>query len=267
VNEPQAAANPRVYPPSGVLDEALALVEFLRSRCPWDAEQTHHSLRRYLLEEAHEVVDAIDDSDDVALRDELGDLLLNLAFQIVVAEERAAFDRADVVRGLQEKMRRRHPQIYGSSEAVSWEVLKAAERGEPVSDEPHLLRDLVQGRDALAHAYRVQARVATVGFDWANADGAWEKVREEVDEVRDELSSGSPARLEEEVGDLLFAVVNLARLAGVHPTTALTRANAKFARRFGRLETLAAASDIELGAAGLTVLDSLWNDVKREEAP
>jgi tetrapyrrole methylase family protein / MazG family protein len=268
VNEPQAdpadlADLPE--PPPGILDRALTLVEFLRANCPWDSRQTHASLRRYLLEESHEVVAAVDAGDDDALREELGDLLLNLAFQVVIAEERRAFDRDAVVRGLEEKMRRRHPHLYGSPEPVSWEALKALERGTAGAAEEGLLHDLVQGVDALAHAFRIQARVAGVGFDWADPVGAWAKVREEVEEVGSEVSAGDQLRLEEEIGDLLFAVVNAARLSHVEPTLALTRANQKFARRFARLEVLAREAGLDLRGAGLAALDRLWDEVKREE--
>jgi MazG family protein len=246
-----------------VLDRSLDLVQFLRAHCPWDAAQTHQSLRRYLLDEAHEVVDAIDAADDAALRDELGDLLLNVAFQIVVAEERAAFDRGAVVEGLEAKMRRRHPHLYGG-EHRSWDSIKAGESGAG-TDESTLLGDLVPGRDALSHADRLQKRVAEVGFDWPDAGGAWEKVVEEVEEVRQEMESGSPQKLEEELGDLLFAVVNFARLSGIHPSTALSRANAKFTRRFNRLEELARLRGVVLGEASLEARDEVWTDVKREE--
>jgi MazG family protein len=246
-----------------VLDRSLDLVEFLRAHCPWDAAQTHQSLRRYLIDEAHEVVDAIDAEDDDALRDELGDLLLNVAFQIVVAEERDAFDRAAVVDGLEQKMRRRHPHLYGG-EHEAWDAIKARERGaEPTKKT--LLGDLAAGRDALGHADRLQKRVAEVGFDWPNSEGAWEKVVEEVAEVGEERGSGATARLEEEIGDLLFAIVNFARLSGIHPSTALSRANAKFTRRFNRLEELAAMHGVVLGEASLEALDEVWNEVKREE--
>ncbi len=263
--EPQADATSPSPPSRGHLDEAIQLVEFLRARCPWDAAQTHHSLRRFLLEEAHEVVDAIDSSSDDALRDELGDLLLNLAFQIVVAEERSAFARADVVVGLRRKMRRRHPHLFGEGEAASWEAIKAAERGIVAEEGGGMLREIVSGTDPLAHAHRIQATVATVGFDWASSRGAWEKVREEVEEVGAELAGAGTVRLEEEIGDLLFAVVNLARLSAVDPTTALRRANAKFTRRFGQVEARAAERGIALESAGLELLDAIWNDVKSEE--
>lgn len=265
MNEPQADPNPLRTPAAGTLDRALALVEFLRARCPWDAAQTPRSLRRYLLEEAHEVVDAIDAEDDAGLRDELGDLLLNLAFQIVIAEEHGTFGREEVVAGLEAKMRRRHPHIYGDGASASWESLKAAERNEQEAAEGGLLADLVEGADPLDHAYTVQKRAASVGFDWLDATGALRKVEEEVEEVGGELSSADPLRVEEEVGDLLFAVVNLARLAGVHPSTALRRANVKFGRRFRRLEVLANERGRVLGETPLEALDELWEDVKREE--
>jgi ATP diphosphatase len=261
VNRTQAETRPSPAPQAGVLDRALALVEFLRARCPWDAAQTPSSLTRHLLEESHEVVDAIAAGDDAELAGELGDLLLNLAFQVVLAEERAAFAREDVVAGLEQKMRRRHPHLYGLGHAEPWEALKARERG----DAPRPLLDgLASGLDPLLRAFRIQQRVAQVGFDWDHARGAWEKVREEVEEVGHELD-GDPDRLEDELGDLLFASVNLARLAGADPVAALARANAKFSRRFGALEGLAAERGVVLGEAGLPELDVLWDEVKRRE--
>ncbi|HET8654981.1 MAG TPA: nucleoside triphosphate pyrophosphohydrolase [Longimicrobiaceae bacterium] len=258
------AESPAPPPPGVALDRALALVEFLRAHCPWDAAQTPRSLRRYLLEEAHEVVDAIDADDGALLCDELGDLLLNLAFQVVIGEEAGRFTREQVVRGLEEKMRRRHPQLYGLGEARSWEALKASERGSAAAG-AGLLSELQPSADPLRHAHRIQERVAAVGFDWPDARGAWEKVREEVEEVGAELpDSGSPA-LEEEVGDLLFALVNLARLSGVDAPTALARANTKFSRRFGALERLARERGVVVGEAELAILDGLWDEVKRGE--
>ncbi len=241
----------------------MALVEFLRAGCPWDAAQTPHSLRRYLLEESHEVVDAIDRGDDTGLRDELGDLLLNLAFQVVIAEERGAFDRESVVSGLERKMRRRHPQLYGDGSAQPWDELKARERGESAEDRDGLLSEVGVTGDVLDVAHRIQERVATVGFDWAEPRGAWAKVREETEEVGAELDAGSTHRLEEELGDLLFSVVNLTRLCGVHAPTALTQANRKFSRRFRALERLAAERGVELRSAGLERLDELWDEAKR----
>ena len=260
------AGTPPLPRSGGALDRALALVEFLRGRCPWDASQTPHSLRRHLLEEAHEVVDAIEVGDAGSLRDELGDLLLNLAFQIVIAEENGRFDRDEVVRGLEAKMRRRHPHLYGDGEARSWEAVKADERGEVTRENAAgLLEQVASSTDALREAQRVQERVAQVGFDWPEPRGAWEKVREEIDEVGQELAGVRSEALEEEIGDLLFSVVNLARLSGVDSPTALRRANRKFRRRFGTLERLAGERGVEIETAGLEVLDGLWGDAKREE--
>jgi MazG family protein len=264
VESTQAENQPPRPASGGVLDRALGLVEFLRARCPWDAAQTPASLQPLLLEEAHEAADAIAAGDDAALRDELGDLLLNLAFQVVLAEERGAFGREDVAAGLEQKMRRRHPHLYGLGDAEPWAEIKARERAER-GGHPGLLDGLASGMDPLLRAYRIQERVAEVGFDWPDPTGAFDKVREEVEEVRHELDAGDAARLEDELGDLLFAVVNLARLARVHPTTALSRANAKFSGRFGALERLARERGVVLGSASLQELDVLWDEVKRVE--
>lgn len=264
MNPTQPEVPPSGEPPGGTLDQALALVEFLRSRCSWDAKQTPISLQPYLLEEAHEVADAVARGDDAGLRDELGDLLLNVAFQIVLAEERRAFSREDVVEGLAAKMRRRHPHIYGDGPAEPWSVLKARERRKSRA-ETGILDGLPTGLDPLLRAHHVQIRVAEVGFDWADPEGAWAKVREEVEEVDAELIANDPDALELELGDLLFALVNVARLSGLHASRALARANAKFERRFATLEGFARARGVRLGSAGLEELDRLWDDVKRAE--
>jgi MazG family protein len=243
----------------GSLDRALELVRFLRRECQWDREQTAESLIPHLLEETHEVVDAIREGDAGALEGELGDLLLNLAFQIVVAEEAGELDAATVYARLEEKMVARHPHLFGDGERRSWESLKAAER----DGRQGVLAGLAKGLDALTKAYRIQERVAGVGFDWEDHGGAYDKVGEELAEVGEALEAGERERVVEEVGDLLFAVVNLARLAGAHPTTALARANDKFQERFERLEELAAARGIDVATAGLEVLDGLWDEVKR----
>jgi MazG family protein len=254
---------------AGVLDRALALVRLLRAHCAWDAEQTASSLVPHLLEETHEVVDAIHAHDLRALEGELGDLLLNLAFQIVVAEEGGALTAESVTDRLVAKMVRRHPHLFGPKERTgereSWEALKARERrADPGAG--GVLSGLATGLDALTRAHRIQERVAGVGFDWSDYRGALAKVAEELDEVRAELAAGADRgdELEEELGDLLFAVVNLVRLAGHHPTTALARANRKFEGRFTRLEELAKERGIVLEDAGLEKLDELWEELKRE---
>jgi ATP diphosphatase len=255
-----AEQSPRFEGP-GELDRALALVRFLRRRCPWDGRQTPDSLIPHLLEEAHEVADAIQGGTPETLEEELGDLLLNLAFQVVIAEEEGAFGAAGVYRRLEEKMVRRHPQLFGAGERQKWETLKAAER----EDDQGVLSGLARGLDPLTKAHRIQERVAGVGFDWEDYRGAWDKVEEELGEVRDALGEGDSERLEEELGDLLFAVVNLTRLAGAHSTVALERANRKFRRRFEALEGLARERGIHLESAGLKALDELWEELKQGE--
>ena len=245
----------------GILDRSLNLVSFLRRHCPWDRAQTAESLVPHLLEESHEVVDAIRAGDADGLEGELGDLLLNLAFQIVVGEEGGVFSRDSVTRRLEEKMKRRHPHLFGLGERESWETLKARERGE----EARVLDGLAKGLDPLLRAHRIQERVSGVGFDWDDAQGAWDKVSEELEEVRVALEDGVEDAVEEELGDLLFAVVNLVRLAGVHSDTVLDRANRKFQARFEALEDLARERGISMAHAGLDVLDGLWDELKARE--
>jgi ATP diphosphatase len=245
------------------LSEPLALMKDLRRRCDWDAAQTHESLRPYLIEEAYEVDDAIRAGNDTLLREELGDLLLQVLFHSVVAEERGAFDFGDVAEGFLRKMKSRHPHLYEGGERQSWEGMKAKKRDSIVDGLP---ADL----PSLHRAFRLQDRAAGVGFDWPDATGPAEKVEEELAEVRAEVASGALAagfgvpdpRLEEELGDLLFSVVNLCRKLGVHPSLALDKANVKFATRFEGVERLAKERGIDVRGAGLERLDALWNDVK-----
>ena len=245
------------------LSETLDLMKDLRQRCEWDAAQTHESLRPYLIEEAYEVDDAIRSGDDAQLKSELGDLLLQVLFHSVVAEERGAFDFGDVAEGFLDKMKSRHPHLYEGGERQSWEGMKAKRRASIVDGLP---ADL----PALHRAFRLQDRAAGVGFDWPDAEGPAIKVEEELAEVRAEaLRSPAPdgtgvpdERLEEELGDLLFSVVNLCRKLGVHPSLALDKANVKFASRFQDVERLARERGIEVTSAGLAVLDELWDEVK-----
>lgn len=247
-----------------VFDRALDLVRFLRARCEWDARQTSESLVPYLLEEAHEAAEAVTRGDDEELSRELGDLLLNVAFQAVLAEERGAFAAEDVVRRLEEKMRRRHPHLYGDGPAEDWESLKAREREEAGgAASSSLLDGLAGGLEPLSRAQRIQDRVSAVGFDWADPAGALDKVREELEEV----TSAVESEVEAEVGDLLFAVVNAARLLGTHGMRALQLANDKFERRFRSLESLARDRDLDLNALSLAEMDALWDQVKALEPP
>jgi len=253
------------------LDDTLALMRDLRKRCEWDAAQTHESLRPYLIEEANELDDAIRLEDDPLMREELGDLLLQVLFHSVLAEERGAFDFADVAGGLITKMRGRHPHLYGDAAKEPWERMKSRQRKSIADGLPAAL-------PALHRAHRLQDRAAGLGFDWPDVDGPAEKVAEELEEVRSELRKSQPPKpgappsldgrhyaLEEELGDLLFAVVNLCRKAGVHASIALDKANAKFERRFKEIERLAKERGIDVARAGLEKLDALWEEAKVAE--
>lgn len=258
---------PRV---DGVLDRALALVEYLREHCPWDRKQTARSLVPHLLEETHETVDAIHAGDPEALRGELGDLLLNVAFQIVVAEQEGDFDREGVVRELEGKMMRRHPHLFGLGERESWEAIKAREQAAGGSPQASgALAGLAAGLDPLLRAHRMQEKASGMGFDWDDVSGPLAKVKEELAEVEAVLtgshSEAPGGSLEEEMGDLLFAVVNLVRLAGLHPVPALDAANRKFQRRFSAVEKRARERGIPMPGASLAELDRLWDEVKAEE--
>ena len=259
------------------LGRALAMVRDLRHRCPWDRVQTRETLRPYLIEELFELDHALGEDDPVAIREEMADFLLHLAWQLVLAEERDEFSPDDIAGDLERKMRRRHPHLFEIGQPEPWERLKRKEgRGGTLDGLPPNLPPLLL-------AYRLQERAATVGFDWPDTSGPLAKVREEAREVEQELermdgaatagkpdlgTTGEPVgppppeKLMDEIGDLLFAVVNLARKARVQPDRALERANQKFRHRFEDLERLAAARGIDLYSAGLAALDQLWDEVK-----
>ena len=253
------------------LEDTLALMRDLRRRCDWDAAQTHESLRPYLIEEAYEVDDALRAGNDKLLREELGDLLLQILFHSVIAEERGAFDLHDVADTFITKMKARHPHLYGDGAKQPWEQTKAKKRDSIVDGLPAEL-------PSLHRAFRLQDRAAGVGFDWPDVEGPAQKVEEELREVRDEIAQhpdlvqrhatpvydDAHARLEEEIGDLLFAVVNLSRKAGVHPALALDKANVKFARRFSEVERRAKERGLQVGKASLEELDAIWDEVKAD---
>jgi len=250
------------------LDDALALMRDLRARCDWDRVQTHESLRPYLIEEAHELDDALRRGDRDDTREELGDVLLQVLFHSVIAEEKGEFDASAVSLSLITKMRERHPHLYGGGERRDWEEMKASKR-ESIAD------GLPAALPTLHRAYRLQERAAGVGFDWDDTEGPARKVEEELAEVRSELAhkgrvgraraARAQAHLEDELGDLLFAVINLCRRAAVHPALALDRATDKFARRFEAVEALARDRGIAVRDAGIEALDALWNEVKLAE--
>src|SRR5688572_7466374 len=254
------------------LEDALAIMRDLRKRCEWDAAQSHDSLRPYLIEEAHELEDAIRSGDDQHTLEELGDVLLQVLFHSVIAEERGAFTAHDVPRALVAKMRARHPHLYADGEKIPWEKMKARKR-------KSIAEGLPASLPALHRAHRLQDRAAGVGFDWPDVEGPMEKVAEELNEVRSEIvrgpvrvgPGGAPilderhAAIEAELGDLLFACVNLCRKAGVHASLALDRANAKFVDRFTQMERIAAERGIDVRSAGLEALDAIWDEVKARE--
>jgi ATP diphosphatase len=258
-------------PPSSQspLDATLALMQDLRARCEWDAAQTHESLRPYLIEEAHELDDALRDANDTQIREELGDVLLQVLFHSVVAEQRGAFTFADVAQGLIDKMHVRHPHLYGDGVKRSWEAMKSKKR-------ESLGEGLPAALPSLHRAHRLQDRAAGVGFDWPDWHGPAEKIVEELGEATHLLETDPPGRtlagapildarheaLEDELGDLLFSVVNLCRKTQVHASLALDRANTKFQRRFEAVEQLAKERGIRLSADSPELLDELWNEVK-----
>lgn len=261
----------------GFEDSFEGVVELLRrlrapDGCPWDREQTPRSLLPYLIEEAHEAAHAIEAGDDEGAVDELGDLLLHLAFQIVIAEDEGRFDLAAVAGGLIRKMVRRHPHVFagadyeGQGHQAMWERLKREEKTDRVDPGGEgVIGRLPDHIPALVRAHRMQEKVASVGFDWEDAAGARRKVAEEIAETDREAAGGTAESLEEEYGDLLFALVNWGRLLGVHPDTALRRANRKFESRFRRLEALAVERGVDLESSPLETLDGLWDEVKSRE--
>ena len=269
---------PREHPETAgfgtTFEGVLELLRRLRAPdgCPWDRDQTPRSLLPYLLEEAHEVAHAVEAGDDEATTDELGDLLLHLAFQIVIAEEEGRFDLSRVAGGLIAKMVRRHPHVFGEAEYAGqghqamWERLKREEKEGLEAVGKGVIGSLPESLPALVRAHRMQEKVASVGFDWRDATGARRKVDEEIEEMDREAAEGTPESLEEEYGDLLFAIVNWGRLLGVHPDTALRRANRKFESRFRRLEALARERGMDLEATTLEGLDGLWEEIKSGES-
>jgi len=246
----------------------MAMVRDLRDRCPWDRIQSRDTLRPYLVEEVHELDHAIGAGKPGAIRQEVADLLLHLAWQLVLAEELNEFTAEDAAQDLEAKMKRRHPHLFDLGPMERWETLKRNERLRegPAAGGAGVLEGLPPTLPDLLMAVRLQERAAGVGFDWPDSTGPAAKVREELAEVETELGceERSQERLDHEVGDLLFSVVNLARKVGVHSGPALSRANERFRRRFGAIERLAAERGIEMHTAGLAVLDGLWEDAKGE---
>lgn len=253
-----SAATPPSQPPSQGIQPLLDIMAQLRGKqsgCPWDVEQTFSSIAPYTIEEAYEVADAIERDDLAALKDELGDLLFQTVFHARIAEELGAFNFGDVVDAICAKMLRRHPHVFGDAEKPDWEALKAAERSE--YPDHSALAGVALGMPALLRAEKIQKRAARTGFDWPDEEGAKSKVHEEIAEIE---ATTSADELEDEFGDLLFAVVNWARKRDIDPEAALRRANSKFERRFRAMEALAGD---EFAGLSLDDKEALWSEVKR----
>ena len=257
------------------LEEVVARLRDPQGGCPWDLEQTHQSLVPYVLEEAHEVADAIRYGDDSHLKEELGDLLLQVVLHARIAGEDNRFDLNAVAEAISAKLIRRHPHVFADGEASdseavrrSWEAIKAAERGEqipsasPLSDQ---LAGKVRGQPALAGAMTISKKAAKTGFEWDDMAGVWDKVHEELDELKEAVASGDKAHAQEELGDLLFTLVNVARWCGIDPESGLAGTNHRFLDRFSRVE---AALEGNLQGRSIKELEGLWQQAKaaiREE--
>ncbi len=266
------------------LIEIMARLRTPGSGCPWDLAQNFLSIAPYTIEEAYEVADAIERSDLDDLKDELGDLLLQVVFHSRMAEEIGRFEFADVVEAITAKMIRRHPHIFADGQATDaaqvklrWNDIKAEEKAERTrsrgasesSDDAGLLSDVPITLPALSRAVKLQNRAGEVGFDWNDPRAVMAKIREEIDELEAELAGPVPAadRVEDELGDLLFAIANLARHLAVDAEAALRRTNAKFVRRFRYIETRLTAAGQDIGKTSLDAMEALWTEAKRLESP
>jgi ATP diphosphatase len=260
-----------------MLLDVMAKLRSPQGGCPWDLEQTFATIAPYTIEEAYEVADAIERQDMAALKDELGDLLLQVVFHAQMAREAGSFDFEAVAAAIAEKMVRRHPHVFGDvtietadAQTVAWEDHKENERRAKASAEgraPSVLDGVAAGLPALMRAIKLQRRAARVGFDWPNAADVFVKIDEELSEIKSELdNAGRPERVQDEIGDLLFAVVNLARHLDVDPEASLRHANAKFERRFRQVEARLGAAGRSAADVGLDALEALWQQVKASEA-
>jgi len=250
------------------------LVEIMRQLrapggCPWDAEQSHESLKRYLLEEAYEVIEAIDAKDPAHLKEELGDLLLQPVFHAAIAEEQGQFTMDDILDAINEKLVRRHPHVFGnevieSSEAqvANWEKIKKNEKG---AERKTALSGVPPHLPALMQAQKITEKAARVGFDWEHTDQVFAKVMEELHEFEEALLSGDQQEMESELGDLLFAIVNLGRFLSIDPEEALRKTIRRFTKRFGHVEGTLHARGIAMQSATLAEMDLLWEEAKKLE--
>ncbi len=241
----------------------LDIMDDLREKCPWDQKQTLQTLRHLTLEEVYELSDALLEEDLPEIKKELGDVLLHLVFYAKIASEKGSFDIADVITSLNEKLIFRHPHIYGDVEVKdeeevkhNWEKLKLKEGNKSV------LSGVTKGTPSMVKAYRIQDKVKGIGFEFANAEDAWQKVEEELKEFHAETD---PAKREQELGDVFFSLINYARISGINPDSALERTNSKFIKRFQHMETLAAAENMKVADLSLSQMDVLWEEAKKNE--
>ncbi len=257
---------------SELFAELVQIMARLRGEggCPWDREQTHESIKPYLIEETYEVLEAIDDQDPAKLREELGDLILQVVFHAQMAEEAGVFSIADVLATISDKLRRRHPHVFGDVKAetaqevlFNWEQIKQAERRRE-KGEASLLDGVPRELPALLRAHRLQEKASRVGFDWTEAQEVLRKVEEELAELRTAMEGQAADRTEAEMGDLLFALVNLSRFIAVNPEEALRKTIGRFIARFRYIEEELARSGRSLNQASLQDMDALWADAKAQ---
>ncbi|MDE7388133.1 MAG: nucleoside triphosphate pyrophosphohydrolase [Muribaculaceae bacterium] len=245
----------------------IDILDRLRVECPWDRKQTNESLRSNTIEEVYELADAIIAADDANIRKELGDVLLHVLFYARIGEEKGAFDIVDVCDALNTKLIYRHPHVFGSAEAndaetviQNWEQLKLKEK----DGNKTVLAGVPRSLPALIKAYRMQEKAAHVGFDWERPAEVWDKVKEEITEFETEVANGDKERMEAEMGDIFFALVNAARLHGINPENALEHTNRKFMARFNYVEAAATEQGRELRDMTLGEMDALWNEAKSQ---
>ncbi len=243
-------------------DKLVKVMEELRKKCPWDKKQTHESLKKYLLEETYEVMDAIDSGDSQKLKEELGDLLLQPLFHSQIAKERGEFDIYDVIRFLTDKLIERHPHVFGDANAE--EVLKNWDKNKIESRET-IFEGIPKHMPALLRSQKLQDRASKVGFDFENIDQVFGKLMEEIEELKDAINKGDSKNMEHEIGDILTAVVELARFLGVNAEIALQKANDRFIRRFSYIEKKAKEKGLNLEDMSLEEMDRLWMEAKSNE--